>query len=94
MQPDSSEPAESTSFVYKPPPQTPLELRRVHGPGLARLKINERGDVTEVTILESSGHKASDLEAADALRRWKAKPGPPREVERPLIWWIAGKRKP
>ena len=82
------------AFVYKPPPQVPIQLNRVSGPGLARLKINERGEVTDVTILRSTGHKASDLETSDTLRRWRAKPGEPREVELPLIWWIAGKRAP
>ena len=83
-----------TSFVYKPAAHTPLDMALLHGPGLARLKVNERGDVTDVTVLQSTGHKVSDAEAVDTFRRWKAKPGLAGDVELPLVWAISGKRIP
>ena len=90
----SAESSMMTSFVYKPAPQTPIDTHLLRGPGLARLSIDEGGKVTNVTILQSTGHRPSDAEAVDTFTRWKAKPGNARDVELPLVWAAAGKRIP
>ena len=69
-------------------------MHLLHGPGLARLSIDERGNVIEVKILKSTGHRPSDAQAVDTFVRWKAKPGTRREIELPLVWAISGKRMP
>ncbi|MBA2271947.1 MAG: TonB family protein [Chthoniobacterales bacterium] len=81
-------------FVFRPAPVEPLGMRALNGPGLARVSVDERGVVVAVEILQSTGQRQFDADAADTLRRWRTRPGPPREVEIALTSVISGKRIP
>lgn len=73
-------------FFLMPKPDYPIELRRLHlsGRGVYRLRINERGDVTGIRILEKTGIPPLDIEVLKAFIRWRARPGPKREVDVPV----------
>lgn len=81
-------------FVYRPAPIDDLDVRSLRGPGLARLSTDARGKVTAVTIIESTGRVQFDTAAVDVLRRWRLRPGPPREIEVPLTTIMNGNRAP
>ena len=81
-------------FAYMPTLAEPPDLRALRGPGLARLSFDARGKVTSVAILQSTGNHAFDADAADALRKWRAKPGGAAAVELPLTTVTSGKRTP
>lgn len=82
-----------TIFISMPPPASPLDARNI-SEGMARLSVNERGIVTAVKILRSTGRAQFDSEAADTFRRWRANPGPAREVDVTLTSVLAGKPIP
>lgn len=58
-----------------------MDVRSLLSPGLARLSTDTSGKVTAVTILQSTGQRQFDADAADILRRWRVTPGPAREIE-------------
>lgn len=66
--------------------------RRQQGSGLFRLHVNERGTVTTVTILKSTGHRALDSEAIETFMRWVAHRGERREVDVPVTFSLSGFR--
>jgi len=59
-----------------PFPSYPMDARIRHEEGIVRLKvtIGKNGNVAQVGILQSSGHKALDDAAVSAVQRWKAHP--------------------
>lgn len=63
-------------FVDARPPAVPSEARRRGWRGVVMLMItvDERGLVTEVELLKSSGHVALDNAAVQAVRRWRGRP--------------------
>ena len=81
------------TFLVTPKPDYPIELRRLHlsGRGLYRLRIDERRDVTGIRVLQKTGIPPLDIEVLKALVRWRARPGPKREVDIP-VWFILQKR--
>ncbi len=81
-------------FVYTPEPQDTHDLRYVTRQGLVRIFVDERGRVSEVKILHSTGQRRFDEGAVDAFLRWRAKPGPVREVDMPLTFVMLGKKPP
>lgn len=81
-------------FIFQPRPTEEMNVGSLRGPGLARLSIDARGKVIAVTIVESTGQRRFDADAADILHRWRVKPGPPREIEVPLTDVMNGKRMP
>lgn len=81
-------------FVFRPAPTDDLDVRSLRGPGLARLSTDARGKVIAVTIIESTGRAQFDATAVDVLRRWRVRPGPPREIEVPLTTIMNGNRAP
>lgn len=66
--------------------------RNQEGTGLFRLHINERGTVTAVTVLTSTGHPILDTEAVETLKRWVAIRGERREVDVPVVFAMSGHR--
>ncbi len=58
-------------------PQFPLQARKNHWSGKVVIKavLDETGKVTRCTVLESSGHKALDDAAIQAIMQWKYSPG-------------------
>ena len=65
------------TFIRMVQPVYPLEARRsrTEGTGLFRLYVDERGKVTEVAVLKSTGDKALDFESVRALQQWLARKG-------------------
>ncbi|HEX4639500.1 MAG TPA: energy transducer TonB [Chthoniobacterales bacterium] len=59
-----------------PFPNYPVEARarHEHGSVLLKVKIGMLGNVTQVNLVQSSGHKVLDDAAILAVRHWKAKP--------------------
>lgn len=94
VQPRASSANTAPVFIYQPGPTEEMNLRSLRGPGLARLSGDARGHVSAVTIIESTGERRFDAEAADILHRWRVKPGPPREIEVLLTDVMNGKRAP
>lgn len=56
-------------------PKYPESARRkgIEGTAKVKLEVDERGNVTDVKIAQSSGNDALDKEAVRAARRWKLK---------------------
>jgi TonB family protein len=75
-------------FVYTPWPHYPYEARpnRRTRTGLIRMYVNTQGTVTSLKLLKSTGHRVLDEEGLKTFIRWRAKPGPPREVDMPLTF--------
>ena len=80
------------TFTFAPRPEYPYKLRfvqRLEGSGVFRMLVDEHGKVTNVTVLQSTGHPALDAESIKGLMRWKARPGPKREVDIPITFSLA-----
>jgi TonB family protein len=76
-------------FTFMPMPEYPYKLRFVQhmgGSGMFRMIVDERGKVITVTALQSTAHPELDAEAIKGLMRWKARPGPKREVDIPVTF--------
>jgi TonB family protein len=54
----------------------------------------QRGAVTGVQVVKSSGSKTLDAASTEGLRIWRAKPGPPGRVVDIPISFAAGSVKP
>jgi TonB family protein len=78
------------TFLVTPKPDYPIELRRLHlsGRGLYRLRIDERREVSGIWVLQKTGIPPLDVEVLKALVRWRARPGPKREVDIPVRFII------
>jgi TonB family protein len=73
-------------------PEYPYAERTRHhaGSGLFRVTLDlSIGSVAKVTILTSTGSPALDNSAADALRRWRWKPGKWKEIDLPITFAMA-----
>jgi TonB family protein len=79
-------------FVQMPEPYYPPELRRRHvtGSGIFRMYIDESGRVTAVKVRKGTGHAELDTQAIRGLTRWRAKPGPHREIDMPITFTMKG----
>jgi TonB family protein len=76
-------------FTFMPRPDYPYNLRFVQhlgGSGMFRMIVDERGKVTAVTTVQSTGHAELDGEAIKGLMRWKARPGQKRDVDIPVTF--------
>ena len=80
------------TFMKMPPPEYPFEARSHHhtGSGLFRLIVDERGAVTSVDVLKSTGHPELDYCSVSGFRRWYARPGARREVDVPVTFTLGG----
>ncbi len=81
-------------FFREVKPDYPCEAlrRREEGTGLFRLYVDERGKVTSVKILKSTGHQVLDAEGIRTFGMWRARPGERREVDVPLNFVMSGAR--
>ena len=79
-------------FLRMPNPDYPYQarVRKEEGIGLFRLHVDERGKVTSVTVLRSTGHPALDAEGLKALEGWLARSGERRDVDVPLRFLLSG----
>ena len=62
--------------ISNPPPEYPVEARRLHQEGVALLgvEVSAEGRPTSVHIKRSSGVPVLDQAALDAVRRWTFEP--------------------
>ena len=79
-------------FTYQPAPTRALEVGGLANEGMARLSLNQKGAVTAVKILRSTGNRSFDGDAVDAFRRWRTIPGPAREIDLPITAVTTGKK--
>jgi TonB family protein len=63
-------------FSKNAPPPYPLEgiLRRLEGVVMLRLSVNAKGDVVDLEVISSSGHKVLDEAASQSVIKWKGIP--------------------
>ncbi len=75
-------------FLGMPQPHYPpeLRLRRITGSGIFTLYIDESGKVADVKIRKSTGHRELDIQSIDALRQYRTKSGPKREIDIPITY--------
>jgi protein TonB len=78
--------------VNAPRPEYPYEARRqrVTGSGVAILSIAPTGNVTQVTMLQSTGSATLDNATLAAFRRWRFKPGTAATVRTPITYTLTG----
>ncbi|QEF99168.1 transport protein TonB [Stieleria maiorica] len=69
-------PETPVDFSSNPPPQYPAGAAQngLEGTVLLRLRVDRNGTVTDVEVIESSGHRSLDQAAVDAVSRWKGHP--------------------
>ncbi|HEV2046623.1 MAG TPA: energy transducer TonB [Chthoniobacterales bacterium] len=76
--------------LFAPGPEYPEYARKHHWVGVAWYLMHvdtKTGLVTSVEITHSTGHKVLDQAGADALRRWKWKPGAvPGKIKIPITF--------
>jgi TonB family protein len=62
-----------TEPIYAPAPKYPLEARQKHWEGttLLEMRIRPDGTVSDVKVLQSTGHALLDQDAVQAFRGWK-----------------------
>jgi TonB family protein len=77
-------------FTYAPSPDYPLPaLRRGrNGVTFVRISSDGAGNVTNVTLVQSSGHRDLDGEVLRTVKRWKVRPTAPREITLPFKFYI------
>ena len=59
-----------------------------------RIFFDEKGRVTQVKVLASMGHPELDAVTIKTLMRWKARPGPAREVDIPVTFMPGSRPTP
>ena len=76
--------------INTPRPKYPLEARQKHWEGTMLLEFLVRtdGTVSDVKVLQSTGHKILDEDAVQALRRWHFRPGTADHVQMPLTFTL------
>jgi TonB family protein len=77
-------------FLGMPKPYYPPDLRSRHitGSGTFTMYIDASGKLTDVKIRKSTGHRELDIQAIDALRHWRTKPGSHREIDMPITFTV------
>lgn len=75
-------------LIYQQKPIYPLNARRAQQKGTSRyeLLVDTDGNVSSITIVESSGYQTFDLAGAEALKSWKYTPGTPAFINQRFIW--------
>ena len=78
--------------IHKEKPEYPSEARQAHqyGQCYVRAYVARDGSVTDVKIVESTGHQLLDAACLQAFRKWKWKPGLRREVDVPVTFSMIG----
>ncbi|MEO5721143.1 MAG: energy transducer TonB [Chthoniobacterales bacterium] len=79
--------------LHAPLPAYPYEARRarITGNGVALLSIDPAsGQVTSVTMAQSTGSAVLDNAAISGLRRWRFRPGTRATVRSPITYTLTG----
>jgi TonB family protein len=80
-------------LLYAPYPKYPVGVVRQHvrGQGLFRLTFDQKtGHVTEVKVLQSTGHVILNELAAKALLQWRVSPGTLTSLRVPVDFQLGG----
>jgi TonB family protein len=74
--------------LYAPRPEYPLEdrVRGWGGTGVFRLDVKPDGTVSQVTVIQSTGHPALDESGKAAFLKWRFYPGQVTSVRIPLTF--------
>lgn len=77
-----------THALYAPAPILPAEVRARHlsGKGLFGLHIRPDGTVSEVQILQTTGHQELDAASISAFAKWRFYPGRFTVVKIPITY--------
>ena len=69
-------------------PTYPDTARRQRIEGTTRLKIHvsERGEIAEVLVEQSAGHRDLDQAAVEAVKQWRFTPA--RKGNQPIAVWV------
>lgn len=83
-----SPPHFDAAYLHNPPPEYPLQARRLREQGtvLLRVKVSAEGGALLVSIERSSGWPALDDAAAWAVKRWRFEPA--RRGRDPVAAWV------
>ena len=78
--------------ISAPRPEYPYEARRqrITGSGIALLTVNSGGDVTDVSIVQSTGSPVLDNTIVSGFRRWRFRPGTVSKVQSPITFTLTG----
>ena len=94
---DSDQPARDAearaALLSTPRPDYPIEARRhfYEGRGVYRLRFDmETGRVTEVTVIESTGHTILDQASTRTFLRWRIKPHSFKAINVPVNFRMSG----
>ena len=88
-----SSPAARALALHAPLPDYPYEARRsrITGEGVAILSVDSAsGQVTGVSMAQSTGSPVLDHAALAGLRRWRFRPGTPAQVRCPITYTLSG----
>lgn len=73
---------------------TMARFRKLEGVTLVHYTVSAEGAVTDVKVIESSGHAILDNQAVDTIKHWKFKPtGKEGVYERPIRYSLKGDAK-
>jgi TonB family protein len=79
-----------SKLVYAPAPGYPTAARHsyypLQGNGRYRITFSPQGDVKDVSVIQSTRSETLDAAAVQALRKWKAKPGPEWSATVPITF--------
>jgi TonB family protein len=83
--------AAKANFISAPHPTYPYEARRAKQTGSGRFMItfDSSGNVTDVSVLSSTGSAILDQTSMTTFRRWRAKPGVPKVIV-PITYTLEG----
>ncbi len=83
-------PQRDSYFSYAPSPEYPLPALRSKRNGVAyvRMSFDKEGNVAKVVLLASNGHRDIDGEVLRTVKKWKARPSAPREIDMPFKFFI------
>lgn len=70
-------------------PQT-ARLQKVEGTTVLRFKVDGTGNVSEVWVHQSSGHRPFDDEAMKTQKLWKYEPGKTGTFQKPWVFQLKG----
>ena len=78
--------------LLAPQPNYPLAARQngIQGSGIFKLVLVKNGRVDSIQVIKSTGSKALDDAAENALRQWRFEPGLVKEISVPVRFTLGG----
>jgi protein TonB len=84
--------AAGSNFISNPHPVYPYEARRAKqtGSGKFLITFDDNGNVTDVSVEQSTGSPILDQTTINTFHRWRCKPGTFRRVRVPITYTLQG----